>query len=1164
MNPTELSTKESLKKGPDLSEYSIHKQPVDTKTRMPTEATKGNDDAAPQAKGSSLDGPAGAILELLKSLEKKLPRTQKKKITSELQNWVRLLEAGSSGEHAKEYELVKSAVRGNSEVMGRFVDFTRSVSPEIRTFALTLIAKLFPKGKALEVHSSALTVEPEPVVASLMAWSLARMDRGNPRTCDLIGKTHDRFIKNEDVNYQIAGAWGLAGCQQAAPFLVKHLSDGGYDRKKVALDGLRGLERIEDLSLQQRIAEVLASSNSEEIGRACVEVMGRFESILPSTTEFLLTAAKKKDGDRNGYVTEALKALSADPWVRSSHAPDPKGPDNEIELPMADAFISHFDSDLPLGDNAVDCINVEDEARAFARIAASKDVSPPLAIGIFGEWGSGKTFFMEKIHANVEELSRIESDDGTTLPFCSQIVQIRFNAWHYMESNLWASLVDYIFQELDLWLHRKKTHQNDINNLFDKLNTARALKLESVRAVIKARKERVLAAKRLVDIRSAYENAMEKKLDLSSDSFWKAVLGTFCAVLKDSDKESLKSVSHRLGIGQLIESVETFQTTMEEAADQAGRIRLLFRAIVSRLGQGKALLALISLLILLPLGLAGMRAFLAQAANMQWLNNINDLTVGIVGMATAVTSVVGFLSNQAARALNTLQTYRDQMDAAVKSENEKTEREVAKAQQEVEAKRAELEQAEQNLINADMRKQAAEQEWTDTSPRGRLNRFIREKAVGGDYAKHLGIVAAIRKDFGQLSKMMSQEKADASLQQLYNDAEDEYLAEVKRIIAEASDGGGTRSVLSEKEIDDLKKSTAGNPPEMESFERIILYIDDLDRCPPDKVVCVLQAIHLLLCFNLFVVVVAVDARWISRALIKQYPDLLEENVMWVQPKEGNGEKPAPGNQRVGASSHDYLEKIFQIPYWVRPMDAEACTKYVAHLTTKDQLLVKETASADKAPLDGARQGSAETKAPNQADAGGDTNEASPRNSQGGTHAHLNATEEKGEEIPATPMDPFGGMYLTKYEIEMLENLAPFAGSSPRRGLRFVNVYRLIKSSFKSGQLMEMVDTKGEKLGYRALITQLAISTGAPKIAQYYFQLIIGKIAQISSLEELLNQLGQEPRITTSPEWLHLRGALDKLKELNENGNLGVGSDMILALGLYAPIARRYSFTARPV
>jgi hypothetical protein len=81
MNPTELSTKEGLKKGLDLSEFSIHKEPVDTKTRMLRDATRGNDDAS-----QANDGPAGTILELLKSLEEKLPRTQKKKVTSELQN----------------------------------------------------------------------------------------------------------------------------------------------------------------------------------------------------------------------------------------------------------------------------------------------------------------------------------------------------------------------------------------------------------------------------------------------------------------------------------------------------------------------------------------------------------------------------------------------------------------------------------------------------------------------------------------------------------------------------------------------------------------------------------------------------------------------------------------------------------------------------------------------------------------------------------------------------------------------------------------------------------------------------------------------------------------------------------------------------------------------
>jgi hypothetical protein len=56
---------------------------------------------------------------------------------------------------------------------------------------------------------------------------------------------------------------------------------------------------------------------------------------------------------------------------------------------------------------------------------------------------------------------------------------------------------------------------------------------------------------------------------------------------------------------------------------------------------------------------------------------------------------------------------------------------------------------------------------------------------------------------------------------------------------------------------------AGTPPVL---ERVVLYIDDLDRCPAAKVREVLQTVHLLLAFDLFACVVAVDPRWIIQCL----------------------------------------------------------------------------------------------------------------------------------------------------------------------------------------------------------------------------------------------------------------------------------------------------------
>ncbi len=56
--------------------------------------------------------------------------------------------------------------------------------------------------------------------------------------------------------------------------------------------------------------------------------------------------------------------------------------------------------------------------------------------------------------------------------------------------------------------------------------------------------------------------------------------------------------------------------------------------------------------------------------------------------------------------------------------------------------------------------------------------------------------------------------------------------------------------------------------------RIVLFIDDLDRCPPDRVVEVLEAVQLLVKTPLFIAVVAIDERYVTRALEKYYAGVL--------------------------------------------------------------------------------------------------------------------------------------------------------------------------------------------------------------------------------------------------------------------------------------------------
>lgn len=120
-----------------------------------------------------------------------------------------------------------------------------------------------------------------------------------------------------------------------------------------------------------------------------------------------------------------------------------------------------------------------------------------------------------------------------------------------------------------------------------------------------------------------------------------------------------------------------------------------------------------------------------------------------------------------------------------------------------------------------------------------------------------------------------------------------------------------KSLLDDEDRQKLNAAATHEPVEVQSFKRIALYIDDLDRCPPDKVVEVLQAVHLLLTFPLFVVLVAVDVRWVRKALLQHYPNLMA----------------GAGEQLETASVSDYLEKIFQIPYWMRPMDSASVNSF---------------------------------------------------------------------------------------------------------------------------------------------------------------------------------------------------------------------------------------------
>ncbi len=62
----------------------------------------------------------------------------------------------------------------------------------------------------------------------------------------------------------------------------------------------------------------------------------------------------------------------------------------EANNPRTPVSIAGFSSD----EAAQDLVGIAAEADALAYLVAARDLAPPLAIGLFGDWGSGKSFLI--------------------------------------------------------------------------------------------------------------------------------------------------------------------------------------------------------------------------------------------------------------------------------------------------------------------------------------------------------------------------------------------------------------------------------------------------------------------------------------------------------------------------------------------------------------------------------------------------------------------------------------------------------------------------------------------------------------------------------------------------------------------------------------------------
>jgi predicted KAP-like P-loop ATPase len=748
-------------------------------------------------------------------------------------------------------------------------------------------------------------------------------------------------------------------------------------------------------------AAILRLAEKNHLRRVAIPLLGAgsgglaAERVGPAMLRAILEAAPRGSGvEEITLVTSSQTALAAMNAVCNQRS-------------------QGFTNDLARGD---DLLDMEAECFALAETLLLRDVKPPLVTGIFGGWGSGKSFAMHLMQQRISEIRSLpvpadqawpEEDEtheergvpsgvlvqpGETraakapFPWVGHSYIVHFDAWTFAKSNLWASLMQAIFHDLNaemsletelsrigidareggnVWRVLLAMNEAERNTILkdelgrEQLKKVRAADTTGDRLWQELREQKQVEREKLkklevelVDGQMALEHAsaeLTRKVDAEIDAAahedaWKALEG----VLRDKAIPLAEALRRRV----LGPSAADGKAAGSGIPSSLG----FFRLNAQQLFIG---LVVAVVLALLPYLFATLE---------RWIQHF----LGGLGVLTTVigTTLAGWrrweqLVNEG------LASYEKRLEAARASRVGLRDARI-KAALETQRKRALAGQddsdnvavIEHRIAELSARVGQQRQRAGVTAEFSSLAEFFRARIANDVYEKELGLMHRIQQDLIELTDALLVHKHD-----VYADAK--------------------------------KKLFPRGPA------RVFLFIDDLDRCPPARVVEVLEAAQLLVKTPLFVVILAMDDRYVTRALEKAYTGVLT--------RQGD------------PSGLDYIEKIIQIPYRVRKLAGGAVSNYLSA-----QMQVQRGGGAQPA-----QPGAPAVPAlPGGITAQGSSGPApSQRREQ---------PAAKVRPPPHIGVLPTQVLVFSEEEFENLRSACDHTDQTPRAVKRMVNVYKLLK------------------------------------------------------------------------------------------------------------------------
>ncbi len=653
------------------------------------------------------------------------------------------------------------------------------------------------------------------------------------------------------------------------------------------------------------------------------------------------------------------------------------GLQSELQLNQLKPNITTIPGLLCDSETGEDHLDIKKDVEAFARVIAAKSFVPPLAIALLGKWGSGKSFFMHKLKVDIQKLSK----DNPEKAFCQGIAHVHFNAWSYMDANLWASMVTRIFEGLEDYIKSSgasdKKKKEIEEHLFQKLTISKDELKE-----LNGQKEKVDE-----DI---------KELGAKREQIQEGLNDKIASIRKSTLINILKKVNEDFKVKEKIEKTLKVNPTFTESADKFEKIipkeywdnpeeflkqlKNGYTFVKAFFLRGKILINIlwafffIAIVILVPIAAYLLNLQLSwqdfTLTKMQWIFisfNGAILTRGIDTFLKLKKQIAPFWKikeDYETQKKNALFTFEQEQKAIIL---------------EIEKSKDEIIQLNNQITINEKLKTDLEFKLKSALSTEALYNFIEKRANSDDYKKHLGIISLIRKDLEILSGLLTGHKTE---------------------------------LVSNIESIQFKEMFHDKKP----LERIILYIDDLDRCPEERVVEVLEAVNLLMAFPLFVVVVGVDPRWVKTALINKYNSLFTNDIE-------NEDQVSPSN---------YLEKIFQVPFNLKDANDVSIKNMIKTLVQTKPNVIKSTTTekslfeqvVSKTNDDRSQIDFSQDQIKDEID----------------EVINNNLIEESLFNI-----ETIQALDITERECELLEDMSEIIGNNPRAVKRFVNIYKIVKT-----------------------------------------------------------------------------------------------------------------------